>query len=78
MAERRLARVFVWKQGAEPDPDYVQQVLQAAVPEARRPGGEYAVTGEAAPAEWPADFWSFARDTRSPDPNWALVATASG
>jgi uncharacterized RDD family membrane protein YckC len=60
MAERRLARVFVWKQGAEPDPDYVQQVLQAAVPEARRPGGEYAVTGEAAPAEWPADFWSFA------------------
>ncbi len=60
MAERRLARVFVWKQGAEPEPDYVQQVLQAAVPEARQPGGEYAVTGEAAPAEWPADFWSFA------------------
>lgn len=24
------------------------------------------------------DFWSFARDTRSPDPNWVLVATASG
>jgi len=24
------------------------------------------------------DFWSFARDTRSSDPNWALVATASG
>jgi predicted lipid-binding transport protein (Tim44 family) len=24
------------------------------------------------------DFWTFARDTRSPDPNWALVATASG
>jgi predicted lipid-binding transport protein (Tim44 family) len=24
------------------------------------------------------DFWSFARDTRSADPNWALVATASG
>ena len=24
------------------------------------------------------DFWSFARDTRSPDPDWALVATASG
>lgn len=24
------------------------------------------------------DFWSFARDTRSGDPNWALVATASG
>ncbi len=24
------------------------------------------------------DFWSFARDTRSGDPNWVLVATASG
>jgi predicted lipid-binding transport protein (Tim44 family) len=24
------------------------------------------------------DFWTFARDTRSPDPNWALVTTASG
>jgi predicted lipid-binding transport protein (Tim44 family) len=24
------------------------------------------------------DFWSFARDNRSTDPNWALVATASG
>jgi len=24
------------------------------------------------------DFWTFARDTRSSDPNWALVATASG
>jgi predicted lipid-binding transport protein (Tim44 family) len=23
------------------------------------------------------DFWTFARDTRSPDPNWTLVATAS-
>jgi len=24
------------------------------------------------------DFWTFARDTRSPDPNWQLVATGSG
>jgi predicted lipid-binding transport protein (Tim44 family) len=24
------------------------------------------------------DFWTFARDTRSPDPNWMLTATASG
>lgn len=24
------------------------------------------------------DFWTFARDTRSPDPNWALIATSSG
>jgi predicted lipid-binding transport protein (Tim44 family) len=24
------------------------------------------------------DFWSFARDTQSTDPNWALEATASG
>jgi predicted lipid-binding transport protein (Tim44 family) len=29
------------------------------------------------PAE-KTDFWTFARDTRSPDPNWALVTTASG
>ena len=24
------------------------------------------------------DFWTFARDTRSPDPNWVLVATDGG
>jgi predicted lipid-binding transport protein (Tim44 family) len=24
------------------------------------------------------DYWTFARDTRSADPNWALVATSSG
>jgi predicted lipid-binding transport protein (Tim44 family) len=24
------------------------------------------------------DFWTFTRDTRSPDPNWALVATGGG
>ena len=24
------------------------------------------------------DYWTFARDTRSPDPNWMLVATSSG
>jgi predicted lipid-binding transport protein (Tim44 family) len=24
------------------------------------------------------DHWTFARDTRSPDPNWVLVATGSG
>lgn len=24
------------------------------------------------------DFWSFARDTRTSDPNWVLEATASG
>jgi predicted lipid-binding transport protein (Tim44 family) len=29
------------------------------------------------PAE-KTDFWSFARDTRSGDPNWVLVATSSG
>lgn len=29
------------------------------------------------PAE-KTDFWSFARDTRSSDPNWVLVATSSG
>ncbi|HEY1796814.1 MAG TPA: Tim44/TimA family putative adaptor protein [Stellaceae bacterium] len=25
-----------------------------------------------------ADFWTFTRDTRSPDPNWVLVATGGG
>ena len=29
------------------------------------------------PAE-KTDFWTFARDTRSSDPNWVLVTTASG
>jgi predicted lipid-binding transport protein (Tim44 family) len=24
------------------------------------------------------DYWTFARDTRSADPNWKLVATSSG
>jgi predicted lipid-binding transport protein (Tim44 family) len=24
------------------------------------------------------DYWTFARDTRSTDPNWMLVATSSG
>jgi len=24
------------------------------------------------------DYWTFARDTRSADPNWMLVATSSG
>jgi predicted lipid-binding transport protein (Tim44 family) len=24
------------------------------------------------------DYWTFARDTRSSDPNWVLVATSSG
>ena len=24
------------------------------------------------------DYWTFARDTRSTDPNWVLVATGSG
>src|SRR5262249_62171491 len=24
------------------------------------------------------DYWTFARDTRSTDPNWVLVATSSG
>jgi len=24
------------------------------------------------------DFWTFSRDTGSPDPNWLLVATGSG
>jgi predicted lipid-binding transport protein (Tim44 family) len=36
------------------------------------------VDGDPDHATEKTDFWSFARDTRSPDPNWSLVATASG
>jgi len=35
---------------------------------------------DGAPAEpvEKTDYWTFARDTRSTDPNWVLVATSSG
>ena len=36
------------------------------------------VDGDPARAIEKTDFWTFARDTRSSDPNWVLVATASG
>jgi predicted lipid-binding transport protein (Tim44 family) len=36
------------------------------------------VDGDPAHAVEKTDFWSFARDTGSSDPNWVLVATASG
>jgi predicted lipid-binding transport protein (Tim44 family) len=36
------------------------------------------VDGDPAHTVEKTDFWSFARDTRSSDPNWVLVATASG
>jgi predicted lipid-binding transport protein (Tim44 family) len=36
------------------------------------------VDGDPDHAAEKTDFWSFARDTGSADPNWALVATASG
>jgi predicted lipid-binding transport protein (Tim44 family) len=36
------------------------------------------VDGDPNQAVEKTDFWSFARDTRSPDPNWVLVATGSG
>jgi predicted lipid-binding transport protein (Tim44 family) len=36
------------------------------------------VDGDPAQAIEKTDFWTFARDTRSADPNWVLVATSSG
>jgi len=36
------------------------------------------VDGDPQHAVEKTDFWSFARDTRSADPNWVLVATSSG
>jgi predicted lipid-binding transport protein (Tim44 family) len=36
------------------------------------------VDGDPEHAVEKTDFWTFARDTRSSDPNWVLVATASG
>ena len=36
------------------------------------------VEGDAKTPHNVTDIWTFARDTGSRDPNWALVATASG
>jgi len=36
------------------------------------------VEGDAKTPHSVTDIWTFARDTGSRDPNWALVATASG
>ena len=42
-----------------------------------RDGGGKAVEGEPGQTVELVDLWTFARDTRSPDPNWLLVATAT-
>jgi len=36
------------------------------------------VDGDPEHAVEKTDFWTFARNTASPDPNWALIATSSG
>jgi predicted lipid-binding transport protein (Tim44 family) len=36
------------------------------------------VDGDPVNAVEKTDYWTFARDTRLADPNWALVATSSG
>ena len=52
--------------------------VEAEEPEERRGRREAEVLlVEEEPAE-KTDFWTFARDTRSNDPNWVLVTTASG
>ena len=42
-----------------------------------RDGDGDAIEGSARDIVEITDIWTFARDTRSPDPNWRLVATAS-
>ena len=42
-----------------------------------RDGDGEAIEGSARDIVEITDIWTFARDTRSPDPNWRLVATAS-
>lgn len=42
-----------------------------------RDGDGEAIEGSARDIVEITDIWTFARDTRSPDPNWQLVATAS-
>src|SRR5438094_6345318 len=55
----RVARVFIWKQGAAPDYSYARQVLSVVNPQAYR-----AVAGDNPPLHlfsvlgpWPEDFW---------------------
>jgi predicted lipid-binding transport protein (Tim44 family) len=36
------------------------------------------VEGNADHPDEKTDFWTFARDVKSADPNWVLVATSSG
>jgi len=42
-----------------------------------RDGGGKVIEGEPGQTMELVDLWTFARDTRSPDPNWLLVATAT-
>src|SRR5690349_22040069 len=70
MAEGRLVRVFVWKEGAAPDPEYVQQVLQVAVPQARGAADQVPITGGAVSGDWPGDFWSYALPRIREDGDW--------
>src|SRR5690242_9663292 len=65
MADGRLVQVFIWKQGGEPDLDYIRQVLRVAAPAALGPPGPAGeptvlvpVIPLAGPDDWPADFWS--------------------
>jgi predicted lipid-binding transport protein (Tim44 family) len=53
------------------------KLVTAQVNLLRGPDGKIVDGDPETPVE-KADFWSFARDTRSPDPNWVLVATGGG
>jgi len=43
----------------------------------RRDANDRVIEGDATQAVEVVDQWTFRRDTRSPDPNWQLVATSS-
>ncbi len=60
MAERRPAQIFVWVEGPTPDPAYVQQVLQAALPAPEGSGPAPAVHSAGVPDPWPSDLWGYA------------------
>ncbi len=57
---------------AEVTVKFVSELMSATVTKA----GE-AVEGDAASVRTVTDIWTFARDTRSSDPNWRLTATSS-
>ncbi len=59
MQGRQLVGVWVWTEGRDPDPAYIQQVLAVAVPDAPS-GGRVPVQRARVDDPWPTDFWPYA------------------